>query len=249
MQKRLLHFFLLFTGFFSANGQNNQYKNTTELLGEWKKQYSQEALQTMTFAQTTIRFKDNKPIDTSTWYEAIMYPDQFRIDFGNQKDGNLNLWRSDSVYAFRKSQLVKSDPEIQQFLLIEGGLYRLPLDTIIHKLRRCGVNTDEFRTENIKGRLTFIIGAKKEDKTSPQIWLDAQYRAPVFRIMQIDKDKTIEIYYDQFAQIDGHWTETYLEFYMDGNLIQTEHYHDILMNPKLKKGIFNKSHCLQNYWY
>lgn len=223
--------------------------STVELLTQWKKMYSEGALMSFTFEQVTVRFKENIPVDTSLWQEAISFPDQFRIDFGSKEDGNRNLWRNDSVYVLRNHKIVNHAKEIQQFLLIEGGIYYVEVDQIIKKLEEVGLNTDLFRITQHNGRKTYVIGAKENDKNSPQIWLDAEYRAAVHRVMKMPNDQVIHVYYDQFEKIDGFWTETYLEFYLEGSLLQTEKYQNIIMNPKLSKDIFSPQGMVNNYWY
>ena len=105
--------------------------------------------------------------DTSTWYEAISYPDRFRIDFGDLNNGNTNIYRNDSVYVFRKNELVHQGPQIQEFLLLEGGIFTYPADTVISKLVQLGVDTEVFNEGNYKQNLgiaTFVHGNNTRSK-------------------------------------------------------------------------------------
>lgn len=233
----------------SSNTEPQDFTSLHALLTHWKANYSDSIPDGFTFVQTTVKFKDGIPNDTSTWYEAIQYPKNFRIDFGQKLDGNRNLYRQDSIYALRKGEIVHKADEIQQFLLIEGGIYFEDIDTILKKLQTVGVNTSLFRKDIYMGHEVYIIGAEKDDLSTPQIWLDPRYRSAVKRIMQLPGGQLLDVRYETYEKVDGYWTETYLEFYMDGQLFQTEQYHNVQMNPDLPDGIFHPKKFKTTYWY
>src|SRR5437868_2389575 len=70
--------------------------------GKWYK--------TFHFIQTTENYRNDSLIRTATWYEAIMFPDKFRIDFGDPKNGNAVIYNKDSGYVFRNSKLARTIP-------------------------------------------------------------------------------------------------------------------------------------------
>src|SRR5579862_2593454 len=76
-----------------------------------------------TFVQTTERFKNDSLVNSSIWYEAISYPDKFRIDFGDLRNGDAVIFANDSAYNFGAGTLksVKADKNDLTFLL--GGMY------------------------------------------------------------------------------------------------------------------------------
>lgn len=226
-----------------------QPDNTRDLIAYWKDQYSDEQLEAFTFVQETIRFVEGAPNDTSTWYEAIQYPNLFRMDFGDRKSLNRNLFRNDSIYVLRNGELVHRGKEIQEFMILEGATYAVSVDSTLTMLKDIGLNTDYFYTIINKGRKTFVIGAQRGDSISPQIWVDAEWRNSVKRISKSKSGGTLKVIYDDFKMIDGYMLESWLEFYLDDILIQTERYNDIKVNPKLDPKIFDPTQFQKVYWY
>ncbi len=225
-----------------------QPKNTANLIRYWQDRYQEQQLQAFTFVQETIRFREETS-DTSTWYEAIQYPDHFRMDFGDKENLNRNLYRNDSIYVMRKGEEVHRGSEIQEFMIMEGSLYTSPVDTTLAKLRAVGTNPDLFYQTEYKGRSVFVIGAEAEDYQSSQVWLDTERRYTVRRFSQLSDGRLMEVTYDDFKLIDGHHIESWLEFYLDGKLFQTERYQNIQVNPQLDSAIFDPSLWKDHYWY
>ncbi|MEM7299328.1 MAG: hypothetical protein AAF391_13805, partial [Bacteroidota bacterium] len=82
-------------------------EGTENLIRYWKDRYQEGRLMAFTFVQETIRFRDGEVRDTATWYEAVQYPNFFRIDLGEKDLKNRNLYRNDSVYVIREGELVR----------------------------------------------------------------------------------------------------------------------------------------------
>lgn len=224
-----------------------QPESTRNLIAYWKDRYASESLKSFTFLQETTRYRDGKAEPTTTWYEAVRYPDQFRIDFGNFEAGNINLWRQDSIYVLRKGAWAHRAPEIQASLLMKGGLYHYPVDTTLAKLTILGIDTSVFQDTTYNDRETYIIG--KVANTEPQVWLDAARRTVVKRINRLNDGQLLEVRYGEFVQVNGHWVESHVAFYIEGQLIQTEVYRDIDTEPELTEDIFNPDQLQGTTWY
>ena len=210
-----------------------QPNSTANLIRYWKDTEATNRLKAFTFVQETIRLTENASQDTSTWYEAIQYPNNFRIDFGEKSNHNSNLYRNDSIYVMRKAKMVHQAKQIEEFMIMEGALYALPVDSTLAKLEAVGIDVDLFDIVNHNNRLTYIVGAKQDNKKLAQIWLDAERRYAVRRFSKTQQGSIMEVRYDDFKHLDGHWVESWLEFYVDDKLIQTERYYHIDVNPKL----------------
>lgn len=233
---------------FLENTQE-QPASVTQLIQYWKSTEDANRLEAFTFVQETIRFREGESPDTSTWYEAIQYPNNFRIDFGEKDNQNSNLYRNDSIYVVRDGKTVHQGAQIQEFMILEGALYTLPVDSTLAKLKAVGIDIQLFDTTTYQNRLTYIVGAKKGDLTRSQIWLDAERRYAVRRFSKTKQGGLMEVKYDDFKNIDGHWVESWLEFYVDGTLVQTERYYDIDVKPKLSDGVFEPKGFWKKYWY
>ena len=223
-------------------------EDSKNLIAYWKDRYATSALESMNFKQETVAYKDAQA-DTSIWYEAIQYPDKFRIDFGDKSSKNCNLYRSDSLYVFRDSSLKFKGPKIQDFLIMEGALYSYSVDSTISLLEKTGVDTELFYTTSYKAYDCYVIGGQPGDLSTSQIWLDKKNRLVVRRVSILPDGRKMEVRYDDFKQIDNHYVESWLEFYIDGILIQTERYYDIEVNQSFNASIFDPFGCLSTYWY
>lgn len=228
-----------------------QYYPTTvkTLLAYWNDRYHNQTANTITFEQETIRYKDDLPADTTLWYEAINYPDRFRIDIGEKTVQNRNLYRNDSIYVLRSGEIVHSGPRLHESLLLEGVLYKQPTSKLMRQLAEVGIDTLAFCHAEYDGRPIYIIGANKPDTTMPQIWLDAERRQIVRRFGKGKNGEVLEVRYADFRQIDGYWIESWVEFYLDGKLLQTERYRNIKMNPPLPDAIFDPGSFKEHFWY
>src|SRR5215467_11433168 len=67
---------LLFASFSIRN-------KSEELLKKMYEHYHGKWYRTLTFSQTTENYRQDSLIKTSTWYEYVLFPDKFRIDFGD----------------------------------------------------------------------------------------------------------------------------------------------------------------------
>ena len=219
-----------------------------QLIKQWKKKHAHHTLKSFTFAQETIRFKDGEATDTSIWYEAIAFPDRFRIDIG-EKAGNINLFRNDSIYVVRKDSLVFSGHRVPEALVMKGALYFQPVDSTLSNLKALDIDIDQFDTGTYEGRPAYIIGAKAGAEKYPQIWVDAERRNVLRRSSKLKNGKLLEVRYGDFVQVGGHWLESWVAFYIDGQLIQTERYQDIEVDVKLPETIFDPSLFSNSYWY
>lgn len=207
-------------------------------------------LRSFTFIQQTVRFdKEGQASDTTLWYEAIRYPKDFRIDFGNPVNGNANVNRNDSIYVFRNKNLVHKGPEIQEFLILEGGLFYYPVQETLNRLKGLGIDPDLFGQDTYKGREVYIIGSKADDHTRPQVWIDAERFYVVRRFSKGKQGELYEVRYDDFRNIEGHWIESWIEFYVGDTLIQTERYTDIRVNPDLSDKVFDPNYFGKYYWF
>src|SRR5205085_10609058 len=104
MMKYLLAVTILFLFSFDT------HKDAGDVLKKMYKRYGGKWFRTFHFIQSTENYRNDSLIRTSTWYEAIIYPDKFRIDFGDLKNGNAVLYNKDSAYNFRNHKLARVTP-------------------------------------------------------------------------------------------------------------------------------------------
>jgi len=203
-----------------------------------------------TFVQETIRFnKDGSPRDTNIWYEAIDYPDRFRIDYGDLSNGDAQLFRRDSAYQFKGGELVKSDYNPQEFLLMKGGLYHYETEEVLEKLEAYGYNTKAFHASQWDSRPIWVLGAEAGDLSSPQFWIDAEHFYLVRRISKLKDGRQLDVHYEDHISGNGGWVEQVVKFYVDGRYVQLENYKQIDTAPDLPPGIFDPRQFGGQHWY
>ncbi|NRB54144.1 MAG: hypothetical protein HRU41_41235 [Saprospiraceae bacterium] len=234
----------------TASSETFQPSSTKALIEHWKNNYRDQVLTSYTFTQETVRYRDGQAQAPTLWEEAVQYPSYFRIDLPKSEEGlNINLSRKDSVYVLRKGELVDSSRQIQQFMIMEGSMYYEPIDSTLAKLQEAGIDPDVFTSSLHENRQVYIIGAKEGDLSMPQIWLDAERRYNVRRFSKTGNGKLLEVRYGEFKAYEGHWMEHWLEFLIDGKLVQTERYKNINIHPQLPQGTFERSQFTKHFWY
>ncbi|WP_299453876.1 hypothetical protein [uncultured Microscilla sp.] len=238
---------LSLTPFAHSQGKIN---STKRLLKAMKKRYDGKWFKAFTFIQKTIRYNaQGQPSTPAIWYEAIRYPNQFRIDIGDLKNGKSVIFDADSAYSFKQGKLTNTRYDPQHFLLMKGGLYYYSLKKCLRILTKGGYNTDLFHANTYNGRPVYVIGAKKGDLKTPQFWLDQTHFYVVRRIRATRSAKVLDVQYTKHQATGGGWVEQKVSFELNGRLVQVEEYTNIDTSPKLPKGFFDPTQFGKSHWY
>lgn len=248
---QLLLFFLIYNGVSISSTQAQKELSTAKaLVKQMHKLNKGKWFDAFTFVQRTIRFDENgQTRDSSTWYEAIEYPKNFRIDYGDLKNGNANIFRNDSIYAFRSGSLQRADLNPQQFLLMKGGLYHYKVKEVLSMLEDYGYDTSKFRSDQWNGRPVYVLGAEKGDEQSAQFWIDAKHYYLVRRISSTSNNNVLDVHYSDHIAGGGGWVEQTVKFYLDGRYIQIEYYEEIDTAPELPHSLFDPNAFGKAHWY
>jgi hypothetical protein len=207
--------------------------------GKWYK--------TLTFQQTTKFYQNGVLAGEQTWYEAGVYPNLFRIDFGSPDSGNTYISRNDTAYLFRKGQLMRTTPEVNELLFLYGGMYFLPEDTVVSRMRSMGFDLSKTHRKKHNARKIVVVGAASGDTVSPQIWFDAEYHY-VIRILRKRNGHQEDIRSGKHIRLGDAWCETEVIFYMDGKLVQEEFYSNCKANEPLDPRIFDPKAVGTVHW-
>ena len=201
--------------------------------------YAGKWYHSFTFNQTTEFYSNDSLKGTQTWYEAIRFPDRFRMDFGEADSGNAAIFRGDSSYRFRNGKLRStaiSNNEGLIFLL--GGMFFYPLDQTIATMGSLHYDLDKSHEDVWKGKPVYVIGAAKGEDNVNQLWID-QKDLYLVRMLKFDGQRKEEAIFDDYKPFDGGWSETKCTFYINNKLVQVETYHDCTANPTLSDAIFD----------
>jgi hypothetical protein len=98
-------FISIFVSILLLNQPTNKIGSTEQLLQAMQKRYKGKWARSITFTQYNTHYIADTIKNTSVWYEAIVYPGDFRIDFGDPSEGNAVIFAQDSVFSFKEGQL------------------------------------------------------------------------------------------------------------------------------------------------
>jgi hypothetical protein len=201
--------------------------------------YTGKWYHSFTFNQTTEMYRNDSLRATQTWYEAIRFPDRFRMDFGEADSGNAVIFRGDSAYRFHNGRIRSttiSNNEGLIFLL--GGIFFYPLDQTYTILDSLHYDVNKVHEDNWKGRPVYVIGAAKGEDEVNQLWFDKEYLYLV-RMIKVDGKQKMEGVFEDYKPLGGGFCETKCTFYINGRLAQVETYHDCKGDVSLDDRIFD----------
>jgi hypothetical protein len=219
-----------------------------QLIKQMYDRYHGKWFETFTFVQTTERYRNDSLIQTSTWYEAVSYPDKFRIDFGDLKNGNAVIFRKDSVFNFQNGQLKNKGKDQNDLTFLLGGLYFYPLGKVYTQLKSLHYDLGKFREDEWKGKPVFVIGASSPGEKTNQLWIDKE-KLILVRMIKYDDNRKEEGIFGDHIQAAGGWSETSAVFYINDKLIQKEYYKDCRANPSLDSALFEPDSFGKWHWY
>jgi len=211
-------------------GEDVLAKMHARYAGKWMKSFS--------FTQTTEAYRNDSLINTSTWYENVIYPDKFRIDFGDKTSGNTAIFIKDSVYRFRQGKLVRTTVNKDNLTFLLGGLFFYPLDTVKAVLAQMGYDPLKSYETKMENKPVYVIGANNADEKTNQLWIDGEKLILVKFIKYENGEKEEGRFFDH-KQFDNSWSETACDFYVNDTLIQKEKYYDGKANPVIDTKIFD----------
>lgn len=216
---------LILTGWFSITAAFSQ--TATGVIKEAHRRYYQAPCKTYTFSQKNTHYKADTVSGHSEWYEAIEFPDKFRIDFGDPSLGNAILFRNDSLFSYRKHELVKARADSASLLLLLGGMYYRELEDVLARIKQAGYDLDIMSLQTWNGADTYVIGAKEKDLTSNQVWLDKK-TLRVMRILERSGAAGVtDIRFEAHQDWCRGYVETRVSFRRNGELEQVEEYYNI----------------------
>jgi len=215
-----------------------------ELLNKMYKRYSGKWYKDFQFSQTTENYRNDSLIRTSVWREAIVFPYNFRISFGEVKDGNAMIQKKDSTFNFRKGKLVRKAPNGEDLTFLLGGMYFIPFDSVITRISKEGYDISKIHESNWQGNKTYVLGTATDDEKGNQLWIDKDKLIVVRFIKYADSGKEEGIFKDHRKFGNG-WSETATDFYVNDKLIQKEKYFDCRANVGIDMKLFDTDNFYQ----
>jgi hypothetical protein len=201
------------------------------------------------FIQETERYRNDTLISKATWYETMVYPLSFRIDFGVPDSGNCVIFRNDSAYIFKAGVLAKSRVDSNELLLMLGGMYFAPsYDEVVRRFYNMGYDVGRQCTSKLNGNSVYVIGANDTAEKVNQVWVDKKHLCVVKHVKYEDGKKQ-EAIFEGHQKLGDAWCETLVSFYVDGKLLQKERYNDVVADAYYDPVIFSPVTPWQYHWY
>lgn len=201
-----------------------------------------------TFVQQTVRYDEEIP-DTTIWYEALVYPDHFRIDFDAVENGNCNLNVGDTLYIFRKHEIRAKFPESPVFLFMEGGIYAHPIDEVMKRLHDYHVDTNAFQIERNGTQELLVFGNAENKDLTTQVKIDLSTGLVVHQFERLEDGKLLELIVSKTQTLGEYTFPKDIEIFIDGSLVQREIYLEIDSTPNFPAGFFDPTQAFDAHWY
>jgi len=226
---------IIILSFFLPFAQKNA--GSTEVLQSMYARYHNLWHKSLTFNQTTERYRNDSLIKKSIWYETIVYPDLLRIDFDSVKSSTGIIFRHDSTYVFRKNKVVRSTKDENELIFFLGGMYAMPFDKILSHFAELHYDLSKFHTSTWKGKPVYVLGAASDDEKVNQLWIDQEKQVAV-RFIKYDNNTKEEGLFEQQIPLKNAWSETKCSFYINDKILQVETYHDVVADAPVDMRIF-----------
>ena len=192
------------------------------------------------FSQNTEFYRNDSLKGTQVWYEAIKYPNKFRIDFGAKDSGNAVIYANDSSYRFRNGKLRGARKDDNDLTFLLGGMYFFTEPQVMQQLRDWQFNLDLAHETNLNGRPVWVVGAVAGDTVSNQLWFDKQ-ELYLVRMIRNEGGTKEDGFFENQKKFGGGWAETRCRFYFNDKLIQVENYFDCKEDVPVEDALFDPS--------
>jgi hypothetical protein len=241
----LLVFLLVLVAFSSPHKKINSVETLIEAM---HKRFRGKAAKTVTFTQYNTHYQADTISGKTTWYEAIAYPNNFRIDFGDLKDGNAVIFSKDSVFNFKEGKNIRKTPFKNNLILLAGGMNFMEQSKVLAELKSAGYDLSKFREDTYQGKPVFVVGADANDFTAPQFWIDQKN---LYLVRTFDKQPNgdmREARFNKHIKSGKGWIETEVWFFLNGKKMQLEEYKEVKPNAKFDERIFDAAHFGKVHW-
>ncbi len=239
MFRKLIYFFLVVaTPIITTSFTVSEKITGEQVLAKMYKRYKGNWHKTFTFTQNTVQYKNDTISRKSIWYETIVYPDYFRINFGDPKEGNAVLFIKDSTFNFAKGRLTRKNKRVEDLTFLLGGMYFFSFDTVLAKMKREGYDVSKAFETKKDGKGFYVIGANNSDDKLNQLWIDKE-KLLVAKFIKYEGNSKQEAVFSNHKKFGKAWAETACRFFVNDKLIQTETYSGCKANTVVDMTIFD----------
>jgi outer membrane lipoprotein-sorting protein len=203
----------------------------------------------LTFVQTTEQYAYEQINSTQTWYEAIEFPGNLRIDIGDTKNGNMVIFHNDSLFKYQNDSNIYARDDFNSLVFLIGGMYFYDKETAKAKLIKYKYDLTKTTETKLNGKDMYVIGTDSIGAKVNQLWVDKE-NLLVNRIIEYDGWFKLDFIFEGHKQFGNSWVETKVTIYQDDKKAQAEYYKDIRVNQPLDPRVFDPRQLKQaKHWY
>lgn len=177
-----------------------------------------------------------------------MFPDKFRIDFGDLSNGDAVIFANDSAYNFRKGLLKSASADKNDLLFLLGGLYFYSFEKDRELMDSFHFDLTKFHEARWKNREVYVIGSNRDDEKTNQIWVDKEGLV-LLRFIKYGDGRKEEGILEDHRSFGGGWSETKVTFFINDQLVQKEYYRDCHADVDLDPRVFQPSEFGKLHWF
>ncbi len=222
----------------SASAQIN---NGQQLIAAMHARYAQSWYRTVTFQEDAITRNDNGTVKKEIWYESLLLPGKLRINKGSPNSGNGAIFRNNSLTSFVNGKPTGTRPFVHMLLVLGFDVYRQDPELTIAEAKNQGFDLNQIHQEVWRGRVVYVVGAKKGDLKSRQFWIEKN-RLLFLRLIEPDPRDPAKLddqRFSDYRRLHTGWIAAHVEFLTNGQNVFTEQYFNIQENVKLDPAIFD----------
>lgn len=222
-----------------SDQRSTSFKNGQDVLSYLHGRYQYAPCKAYTFSQKNTHYRNDSITGTSSWHEAIEFPDKFRIDFGEPGDGNFIIFRNDSSYRYKQHELKSVKYDSNTLLLLLGGMYYRDLADVFPRLEKAGFQIAVLSKQRWRKEKVYVIGAAEGDLQSNQIWISRKSWRVVRIIEKLNEKDVMDMSFDSHQAHCRGYVETGVTFKRNGKTEQVEVYEHITPVEKFDPGVFS----------
>lgn len=215
-------------------------QTSVSLLQKMYARYYGKWAKTLSFDQTTERYRNDSLVNSSTWYEYMLYPDKLRIDIGSKNNGNFIIFRADSSYYFKGNKQVRATKDENELTFFLGGMYFVPFGDVKAHFEALHYDLSKFHVSTWKGKPAYVIGANSDNEKVNQLWIDKKDLYAV-RFIKYDNNTKEEGWFENQIAENGGWSETLCTFFINDKKLQVEKYHNVIAGGDIDAEMFDVS--------
>jgi outer membrane lipoprotein-sorting protein len=229
-------------------------KSGEDLVTAMNKKYQSKWYKTLTFVQKTIKYKDDGTTDVEIWHEALNAPGSLRIDITPLEKGDGILFTGGTLYQIQAGKIAGKRPFVHPLLVLGFDVYVQPVAKTLEQMKGLNIDMSIVHEEKWQGKTVYVLGAKQDDLTVPQLWVEKKNLLFVrlFEVRGKDKKTINETQFNDYRKMKGGgWVSAEVQFFVDGKRVVTEEYSDIQTNMKLDADLWNPEKWLtvdRNYF-